>query len=200
MISQIIISGCSSNRSYFLDERITGWSSAICVSHKARLGYQNSPFRPQNQSEKNSTGFEKPDHGLHMLHWYSAPFFAERIKLKISVSAENPEYFQTSLWIGEAYGKQGAYVASQQFSQPYFLLRQCVTHTSHIPVPGRREVSMSKHLLTLHVAFLINHHLLYHVFFPSGWVSGVVLNSYSTLISNWWLLVVGKSGYFVTIY
>lgn len=79
-------------------------------------------------------------------------------------------------------------------------VRHCVARTSHIPVPGRKGVSVSKHLLTLHVIFLINHHLLYDVSFPSGWVSGVVPNSHSTLISNWWLLVVGKLGYFVTIY
>lgn len=59
---------------------------------------------------------------------------------------------------------------------------------------------MSQHVVRLRVAPIINHHLSCHVSFPSGWVSGAVPMSYSTLISNWWLLVVGKLGYFVTIY
>lgn len=110
---------------YWLDERITGCSSTTCTSHKARLGYQNGPFSPQNQWEENSAGFERP--------WSWTPhassvfctllLFAERMKLEISVSAETAEYFQTSPWTGEAYGEQWVYVAPQQFLQHYFLCK-----------------------------------------------------------------------------
>lgn len=52
---------------------------------------------------------------------------AEMMKLEISVSAENPEHFQTSPWIAEAYGEQWFYVASQQFLQHYFPCKVLVT-------------------------------------------------------------------------
>lgn len=41
-----------------------------------------------------------------------------------------------------------------------------------------------KMLLVNYIILIINHHLLCHVCSPSGWVSGVMLNSFSTLISN----------------
>lgn len=41
-----------------------------------------------------------------------------------------------------------------------------------------------KLLLVNYIIFIINHHLLCHVCSPSCWVSGVMLNSFSTLIPN----------------
>lgn len=41
-----------------------------------------------------------------------------------------------------------------------------------------------KMLLVNYIIYIINHHLLCHVGSPSGWVSGVMLNSFSTLIPN----------------
>ena len=40
----------------------------------------------------------------------------------------------------------------------------------------------SKMLLVNYIILIINHNLSCHVCSPSGWVSGVMLNSFSTLI------------------
>ena len=41
-----------------------------------------------------------------------------------------------------------------------------------------------KMLLVNYIILIINHHLVCHVCSPSGWVSGVMLKSFSTLIPN----------------
>lgn len=143
-----------------------------------------------------------PDHGLHTLHQYSAPFFSLLKGWNWKFQCQQKPQNISRLHHGQERHMESSgfmWHLSSSCSIISFV-RQCVAHTSQIPVPGRKGVSVSKYLLTLHVIFLINHNLLYHVFFPPGWVSGVAPNSYSILISNWWLLVVGKLGYFVAIY
>lgn len=101
LISQILLSCWSSNRIYWLDEKIAG-----AVLQLVLLTKPNQATKPaQNPSEGNPAGFEMSSSQTSQDHQYSSlsSFFSGRMKMEISMPAEKPEH----AWIWQGRHVQG---------------------------------------------------------------------------------------------